>query len=381
MYRNSNLPQPGIGKVKSTFAPIITIICLIFSISLVIPLYPRAHPAENSDKQIVSTPLFAEEEPLELIIEANFRSLIASKSQDVTDYDSAILMVTGTNAGDARFEIKVKARGFSRRVSTICEFPPLLLNFKKKEVSGTVFEGQNKLKLVTFCRDSEYFQDYIFHEYLIYKIYNLLTDFSFKVRLAHITYIDRGKDIPRASNYGFLIEDIDDLAERCGGEESDRLLHIHDMCDHKSLDIFTIFQFMIGNVDWNIGQPMMHNSKLISVDSLQPIPVPYDFDFCGAINTNYAVAPSNLPIQTVRQRLFRGYCRLSGEYENTIQVFLDHKEDIYKLYLEFPYISEKVKKSTLKYYDQFYNIISDPKKVKKQIYEACPANHVHLYNL
>jgi hypothetical protein len=138
---------------------------------------------------------------------------------------------------------------------------------------------------------------------------------------------------------------------------------------------------MISNVDWNIGQPMMHNVKLITIGSGQPIPIPYDFDFCGMINTSYAAAPPNLPIQSVRERLFRGYCRQPGEYEKTIQGFLDHRQEIYGLYENFPYLSESVKKSALKFYDQFYEVITDPRKIKREFYDACPASHKHLHEM
>ena len=381
MYLKLTVSILGNGRVKRAYLFMTGAFCLTFFVSLFVTTHLKAQQQENIEKQNVIAPLFSEEEPLELTIKANFKSLIANKDEDVTEYDSAQLFLSGNNSDDEKFAIKVRARGFSRRVSTICDFPPLLLNFKKKEVEGTVFDGQNKLKLVTFCRDMERYQGYVFHEYLIYKMYNILSDTSLRVRLTHITYKDIGKDKLRASNYGFLIEDIDDMAERLGGEESDRLLTIHDMCDHTSLDRFTIFQFMIGNVDWHIGKPMNHNTKIITINSSLPIPIPYDFDFCGAVNTSYAVTPSNLPITSVQQRLFRGFCRQPGEYDKTIQVFIDKKEEIYNLYLDFPYLSDNVKKNTLKYYDQFYDIVTDPKKVKKQIYYACPANHEHLYKM
>ena len=339
-----------------------------------------AQDADNASPGAEYHPLFASDDPLELTIEADFKSLIANKADETPEYNSAQLILSGTNGGIETFEIKVRARGFSRRVS-LCDFPPLYLNFIKKDVQGTVFEGQNKLKLVTFCRDMERYQEYVFHEYLIYKIYNILTDTSLRVRLTHMQYKDQGKDNPRADNYGFLIEDIDDLAERLGGQETEILLTVHDMCDHPSVDLFTVFQFMISNVDWNVGKPLMHNVKLITIGSGLPIPIPYDFDFCGAINTTYAAAPPNLPITSVRQRLFRGYCRQKGEYEKTIQIFIDRKEDIYNLYRDFPYLSEPVKKSTLNFYDKFYDIITDPKKVKKLIYDACPGNHTHLHEI
>jgi hypothetical protein len=324
-------------------------------------------------------PLFASDEPLEITIEADFRKLVETKDDEDPYYDTARLTVTG-KTGIEEFSIKVRARGYSRRLS-LCDFPPLLLDFKKDDVNGTVFEDQNKLKLVTYCRDMERYQEYVFHEYLIYKVFNILTDTSFRVRLTHIRYIDRDKGKAMAENFGFLIEDIDDLARRLGGEESDRLLRIHDLCDHTALDRFTVFQYMISNVDWNIGQPMMHNVKLITIGSGLPIPIPYDFDFCGVINTSYAAAPPNLPIQSVRQRLFRGYCRYPGEYEKALQVFLDRKGEIYSLYEDFPFLSESVKKSALKFYDQFYDVITDPKKIKRELYDACPVNHQHLHDM
>ncbi len=372
------LISPEIDRNKKNKSLSIFSQVILFLTLMIFPLVISS--AQPSDNDPSVAPLFTSDEPLELTIEADFKSLVAHKDDEIPSYDSASLIHSGTGGNDTKFSINVRARGFSRRVS-LCDFPPLLLDFKKEEVTGTVFEGQNKLKLVTYCRDMERYQEYIFQEYLIYKIYNILTDTSFRVRLTHITYKDTGKDSPRAENYGFLIEDIDDLAARLGGEETDRLLAVHDMCDHPSVDRFTLFEFMISNVDWNIGKPMMHNSKLITIGSSLPIPIPYDFDFSGVVNTNYAAAPPNLPIQSVRQRLFRGYCRPKGEYEKTIQIFIDRKDEIYALYQNCQYLDEKVIKSTLKFYDQFYDIITDPKQVKKLIYDACPGAHKHLHEI
>lgn len=368
---------PGISFLKRLKINYSIILVLCFCAGIITPEVSRAQNSEGSSGK---APLFASEEPLELTIMSDFKSLVAHKDDEEPKYDSAVLIQKSGNGNDQNFTIKVRARGFSRRVS-LCDFPPLLLNFKKEEVKGTVFEGQNKLKLVTYCRDMERYQEYVFQEYLVYKVYNLLTDTSFQVRLTHITYMDMGKNNPRAENYGFLIEDIDDLAARLGGEETDRLLQVHDMCDHPSVDRFTLFEFMISNVDWNVGKPLMHNVKLITIGSSLPIPIPYDFDFSGVVNTNYAAAPPNLPIQSVRQRLFRGYCRPKGEYEKTIQLFLDRKDKIYALYENCRYLDEKVIKSTLKFYDQFYDIITDPKQIRKQIYDACPGAHTHLHEI
>ena len=57
----------------------------------------------------------------------------------------------------------------------------------------------------------------------------------------------------------------------------------------------------------------------------------------------------------------------------------DKKEDIYALYQNSEHVSDRFKKSTLKYFDQFYTIINDPKKAKRSILEVCRAKHDHVY--
>ena len=37
-------------------------------------------------------------------------------------------------------------------------------------------------------------------------------------------------------------------------------------------------------------------------------PVPYDFDFSGLVDAPYAGPPEGIPVETVRDRIYRGYC-------------------------------------------------------------------------
>ena len=67
---------------------------------------------------------------------------------------------------------------------------------------------------------------------------------------------------------------------------------------------------MIGNTDWNLDKS--HNIELIRPASGgAPIPVPYDFDWSGLIAPPYARPNQMLGIGSVKQRLFRGFCRRS----------------------------------------------------------------------
>ncbi|MCK5468542.1 MAG: hypothetical protein KAI99_08535, partial [Cyclobacteriaceae bacterium] len=82
-----------------------------------------------------------------------------------------------------------------------------------------------------------------------------------------------------------------------------------------------------------------------------------------------------------RERFFRGYCRLPGTYEKTIAIFNDKKEEIYNVYYNFELLNEKKIKAILKYYDDFYKLINDPKQVQKKIYDNCEINHNHLHKI
>ena len=335
--------------------------------------------ADSITQQTKVEPLFESEEPLKFTLIIDIKTVKNDNSDD-PQYSEGKLILHDAS-GDINFDIQVKARGHSRRLYNICSFPPIKLNFKKKAVKGTVFGGQDKLKLVAYCKDSDQFQDYVIQEYLIYKMYNFLTPYSFKVRLAEITYKDLNDKSREVTRYGFLIEDDNTMAERNGGIITEILMSSHDRCDRNTIDLFTLFQYMIGNADWWVAKPIVHNAKLINKEGEPIIPVPYDFDYCGVINANYAVPPEVLPIESVRERYFMGYCRLPGTYEKTITIFNEKKDEIYDLYRNFELLNEKKKKTILKYYDDFYKIVNDSKLLERRIYNNCQLNHKHLHQV
>jgi len=323
------------------------------------------------------TPLFAEDEPLEMVIVMDIKGTKGDTGEDREYHPASITHIT--NDGDSiRFSGKVKTRGFMRR--EFCSFPPLRLNFKKKETKNTVFEGQNKLKLVTHCRESKSFRQNLFKEYLIYKHYNLLSEKSFKVRLVHVKYVDIMAKKDPILEYGFLIEDVDDLADRNGMEEIEPVLTHQDKCNRATLDLMALFQYMIGNTDWSVTSKP-HNIKFIGDSTKQIHPIPYDFDYAGVVDASYATPDERLQLASVKTRMFRGLCRLKGDYEKRLEVFEAKREDIENLYQNFSLLDEKSAKIILKYFDDFYDTISDSKDVERLIYGACPLRHKHMHKL
>ena len=246
-----------------------------------------------SIENVTEAPLFSSDEPLNITIKSDFKSLIKGKKSEDPSYQAAELILSDPEGGEEIFEIKIKPRGITRRINSWCSFPPLMLNFKKKAVENTVFAGQDKLKLVAYCKNSDANEQYNIMEYLVYKVYQQFTPYSFKVRLVLATYIDTSEKYKPVTRYGFIIEHEKALAERNGGEIAELKLNNHDRCDRRSIDIFTCFQYMVGNTDWWVGN--QHNVKILVVEGKMPIPVPYDFDITGVVNVNYA-SPDELSL-------------------------------------------------------------------------------------
>jgi hypothetical protein len=252
-------------------------------------------------------------------------------------------------------EIKLRSRGISRH--NICNFPPISLNFRKGDLKNSDIKEADKIKMVTHCNAGS--EEYLFKEFLIYKMYNVLTDYSFKVRLVKVDYINTGRKARTIQSYAFLIEPLELLTERTNSVPVElpnlrRQNIIPDMMDRMA-----IFSYMIGNTDWSVtGQ---HNCKAISVvDTRYPGLagiVPYDFDYSGMVNAHYALPAESLGLGSVRERRYIGDCRSDEEYKEILKEFTEKKPEFYMIIDEFIYLNEKDKKYMTAYLDAFYKAL------------------------
>ncbi len=156
-------------------------------------------------------PLFKSDDTLNFTLLANMKTLLRDRGSNPSNHWGMVKYLDSSNE-QIEIPIKLKVRGNFRRLSENCSFPPLLLDFDKKKDDKTIFKQQNKLKLVTHCLKN----DYIMEEYLVYKIYSLITENSFKARIANVTYQDSLGKRDQETRPAFLIEDDDDLAKRIG---------------------------------------------------------------------------------------------------------------------------------------------------------------------
>ena len=258
-------------------------------------------------------PLFAADDTIRIAITGPMTTLAGNRSSDPRP---ATLTV-----GAEALPITLSVRGITRRTADVCGFPPLRVQFTRPPPATSLFAGQKRLKLVTHCRASPAFQQYVLLEYAAYRMYQQLSPLSFRVRLAEVDYRqDDGR--PYVQRLGFFLEDTGDVAKRNGLKE----VHAPERIPVAVLSArdsarYALFQHMIGNHDWAMragpkGEDCCHNAKLIGASGLAPgtvVPLPYDFDFSGLVNAPYATPPDQLRISDVRQRVYRGYCSHNGE--------------------------------------------------------------------
>ncbi len=255
----------------------------------------------------------------ELTIETDLSGLIDNRRTE--DFLPAVFAFEDAEGKQYKQEIKVKPRGKFRR--RVCNFPPVMLNFSKSKLleQGYIPE-YDKLKLVTHCIDDRAdSKEYVMKEYLAYKLYNELTEQSYRVQLVKVTYVDSKRNIGKIKRYGLIIEDTDEMAHRLGGEECEDCHNLASSnLDLNSENRMAVFQYMIGNTDWDLK--MIRNVKLVKPYNGGPvIPVPYDFDFAGMVVAPYAIPNINIGQLTIRQRVFQGFVVDKALFEATLRQF------------------------------------------------------------
>jgi hypothetical protein len=256
--------------------------------------------------------------------------------------------------------IILTVRGHFRREK--CFLTPLTIDFKDKKTS--VFKPLGSLKLVSQCYTSEIGEKYLLSEFVAYKIYNLLTDMSFRVRLLNLKLADSTGKRKAITEYAFLMEDIKNVAKRNNCTYLKAKIDPRSTNNHQML-MTCIFEYMIGNTDFGVFAN--HNTRLLlsKTDSAnRPFIVPYDFDFSGFVNTNYSIPDPNLDITDVRTRLYRGFPQPIEVVNGVVDIFKKQKDSIYALINNFYLLSLKSRKELTDYLDEFFKLINNPSKVK-----------------
>lgn len=334
-------------------------------------------PTEEEIEEARSAPLFISHETMEITLEADFSAMKKEDRKEDAEERPAVLRWIDKTGATQSLDIQLGTRGNFRLQRRNCDFPPLRLNLRKGSTEGTIFETQDKLKLVVTCKlGQSYWEQYVLLEYMAYRTLNLLTDFSFRVHLARVTYVDTSGEDEPFTRYSFLLEDDAVMALRNRGRKIDwnsGQLDPRHLEDRQAI-LVDVFQYMIGNTDWSGVE--MHNMELVQTLDGPASTVPYDFDFSGLVNARYAEPDASLPIRSVRERYFRGFCpeavnRAQEDYDAIYNLFLEKKDEIYEMWRNQEGLERGRMENALDYFDDFYGIITRPRWIQSQMMSTC----------
>jgi hypothetical protein len=316
--------------------------------------------------------LFTSETPLALTFTTNIKQIRKDKGE-TPPWRWASLSYPDSAGKAVEVPVRIRTRGIWRLKN--CEFPPIRLNFADKDTKHTVFDGLDKPKLVNYCRDNDQYEQYMLQEAQLYRIYQLLTPLSHRLRVAKVAYVDSASGKREALRYAMIIEDPDALANRFMSKlVKVKGAGVSDL-ESKELALAYTFLYFIGNLDFSFNG--LHNTELLGTVDGRILPVAYDFDYAGAVNASYAVPPPNYGVPNVRTRKFLASCEIAAEFPAAVAKLVEKKDAIYALYRDEigKAMDPRVVRETLAYFDEFYEDVRTPQDAERNIFRKCIKPH------
>jgi hypothetical protein len=321
-------------------------------------------------------PLFQNEEIIKAVLTAPISQAYEQRDQEVRIYFPGQWIYLNTEGESQKLNVSIRTRGNFRRKN--CALPPLQLNFKKSQVKGTDFKGQNKLKLVAPCQNGPKSQQNALMEYMAYRVFEILTDVSFGTRLMRVSYVDSDEKIPTWTDLVFVIEDADDVAKRLDLDPMRVVYNEFDQLDQPTSALVDLFQLLIGNNDYSMlngpdGEYCCHNIEMFIDEELvgKRIAIPFDFDMSGLVSADYAVPPSHLPIHSVRTRYYRGLCQRTEVLDAAIAHILSKREEIMALFSETEELSRLSMNRSRRFLSKYFDVLEDKDKTDMEIVGRC----------
>jgi hypothetical protein len=331
-----------------------------------------AWPAAQARAQGQPTPLFAEEAPIRIAITG---PIMAVANGDRRPRPATLTLQAPASE---TLPITIAPRGITRLRRDVCQFAPFRVDLTTAPPPTSLFHQQRRLKLVTHCQGSAGFQKHVLLEYAAYRLFNVLTPQSYRVRLADIEYRDpEGRPLVR--RMGFFIEDIGHVAARTGASVPavDARVPRRAILPRAGAR-FSLFQYLIGNLDWGMtagpaGEPCCHNGRLIAAPGSEGAftPVPYDFDHAGLVDAPYATPPEIVPIRSVRSRYYRGYCAHNGEVPAAVAEILSRRSELLAALAAVPGLDERARGRASAYLQEGLAEIGNPLLLQAKVLRTC----------
>ena len=321
-------------------------------------------------------PLFQDHTTLKAVLTAPIVQTYAQRTTDVRLYHPGQWTYINAEGISQRLDVSIRIRGNFRR--EYCELPPIRLNFKKSQVGGTLFEGQDKLKLVAPCQNGIESQQKLLMEYLAYRTFEILTEYSFGARLIRLSYVDSDDKKKSWTDLAFVIEDDKDIGKRLKLDKARVASNRFEELDRPTTALVELFQLLISNHDYSVLEGpdddyCCHNSEMFTrkESADKRIPIPFDFDMSGLVNANYASPPEHLPIRLVRTRFYRGLCQPDDVMQETVAHMLSKKDEIIELFETQKDLSRLTRSRSIRYVKKFFEILENGASFNDEVLDRC----------
>jgi AAA family ATP:ADP antiporter len=324
--------------------------------------------ARESTADAPAQHVFMAIEPLELELSYDSADLCRQQGRGACGDAPATLAYRAPDGTAAPLEVALRLRGRWRKETGDCQLPALFVLFPDTHAAGSPFAGEKMLPLTTHCREGGSYEQYVLKEYLAYRALNRLTDQSLRVRLARVRYRDLGNRGREVTRYAFFTEHFDSLAARHSAEVWRPQAVDLRTIDAGELATVAVFQYLIGNTDWSIVYS--HNVVALRRPSGAVSAVPYDFDFSGLVDAEYAAPPPSLRLRSVRERVFRGFCAPQPDWPAVFATFIERRADLEALAAEVP-LDPSHRARVLEYLSAFYATLAAPQRRSAEIIAAC----------
>lgn len=316
-------------------------------------------------------PLFSSDDPLHITLPVDFSEICRPRESEECDFTPTVLEYP-QGEETVSVPIRIRVRGGWRSLSRNCSVPLLWVEVDTEAAHGTLFEGQELLPLTTHCgtgisleakstrEKRSNWEQYMLKEHLGHKLYQLFSEASIRSRLIRIHYTD--PDNPRRvlHNFAFFTEHFDSVAARNGFSRLERGSFDASRLDGPAADRVAMFQYMIGNTDWSIVRE--RNTVLMADEQGRQVPVPFDLDMSGLVDAHYAGPAPGLPIDSVRERHYLGFCHPQSDWSALFKEFSGHKADVMATLDSVPGLSRNSHRSARLFLDDFFEIIESPRR-------------------
>ncbi len=329
---------------------LLTIVCLSFFI------VGTLAASDTTKLQSIFEDFYQPDQIVDITLQFDCKKLIRQKEK--REEFPATISYQRPDGSAIQRAIEVKTRGKLRL--KVCTFPPLKLDFNKNALKKEHFDPAfDDLKMVTHCINVKNNDRQVIKELLVYQLYNIISEYSLRAQLLHVKYLDAEGQL-YADEYGMLIENEEAMASRTNCRKSEKIIENISELQPSIYNKMVLFEYMIGNVDWNIAA--QHNITLVKklTDGFRII-IPYDFDYSGVVSASYAVPDERVGQKYLGERVLVSHFTDEEGMRAAVQYFLEKEALIIQACNNMTALPEEERKSIIKYLTPFFDMIKNPK--------------------